>query len=243
MAKFTAKNGIILTGGYNYSPYVTAYDGEHTAGMIDVTGFSEGGQNFIPGLPTGKMNVTMLWDNTALTGAPITITSGGVGNVTVIPEGYTLGAQSLSMPYLTANYSPSGEPAGALQLGTFSFEGSGSTFYGIERGVMLAHQTITNTTTTNGVDDPTGAAVTAICAATLHIWKKCATDTYVVKVQHSTDDNTYADLITFTANASIRTSERIVVASGTVNRYRRIVATRTGAAANPFGFSVHMWRA
>ncbi len=241
MAKISAKNAVVLIKGYNFSTYATAYEGEHTPGLIDVTGFGDGGQNFIPGLPTGKINVSMLWDNTATVGAPLVITAGGTGNVTIIPEGYSLGAQSISMPYVMANYSPSGEPAGALQLGTFEMNGYGAGFVGVERGVMLAHQTITSTTTTTGVDDPTGAAVTAFSAATLHIWTKCAADTYVVKVQHSTDDNTYADLLTFTLNGSALASERILVSSGTVNRYRRVVATRTGAAANPFGFSVHFW--
>jgi hypothetical protein len=243
MAKVAAKNGIVLINGYNFSTYATAYDGEHSFGMVDVTGFSEQGQNFIPGLPTGKFNLAMLWDTTATVGATAVLSALPTGNVTIMPEGYALGNASLSMPFIQGNYSPNGEPAGALQLGTLAFEGYGPTFRGIEYGWALAHATITATTTGTGVLDPTNAAVTAICGATLHIWTKCAADTYVVKVQHSTDNNTWADLITFVANGSALTTERQVIASGTVNKYRRVLATRTGAAANPFGYSVHFWHA
>ena len=243
MAKVSGKNAIILVNGINYSTMAFSLDGEDNAGMIDVTGFTEGGQNFIPGLPSGKLSIGMYWDSTATVGSSPVFGAFPTGNVTVIPNGYALGNQSLSMPFMMGNYAPHGEPAGSVQLGTLNFEAYGSTFRGIEHGWMLAHATITATTTGTGVLDPADAAVTAVCGATLHIWTACAADTYVVKVQHSSDNNTFADLVTFVANGSAITTERQVIASGTINKYRRVLATRTGAAANPFGYSVHFWHA
>jgi hypothetical protein len=244
MSKTTARNGIILINGFNFSTYATAYDGEHLTGMIDVTGFSEGGQNFIPGLPTGKLNLAMLWDTTATTGVTAVLSAFPTGNVTVLPEGYALGNPSISMPFVQANFSPAGEPAGAIQLGTLAFEGYGSTFRGIENGWVLAHATIAATTTGTGFVDPAGAQVTAVCGATLHIWTACAADRYVVKVQHcATIGGAYADLVTFVADGSAITTERQVKASGAIEQYRRVLATRTGANANPFGYTVHFWHA
>ena len=54
------------------------------------------------------------------------------------------------------------------------------------------------------------------------------TDTYVIKIQHATTLPTYSDLITFTLNGTARGAERIAVA-GTINRYVRCQATRTGS--------------
>ena len=181
-----------------------------------------------------------MWSTSAGTVHAALGAAAGSGIVTLAPEGYTLGAPSLSMPYLQTTYTPKSAPDARIDVGTIDFESYGNNA-GVENGVMLAHGTVANTTTGTGVDDPTGAAVTASCAAALHIWTACAADTYVVKVQHSANNSTWADLMTFSADGSVITSERRAVASGTINRYRRVLATRTGAAANPFGFSVHFY--
>jgi hypothetical protein len=244
MSKTTAKNGIVLINGYNFSTFATAYQAEHNMGLVDVTGFSDGGQNFIPGLPSAKLTIDMLWDSTATTGTHAILSPMGNGVVTIIPEGYALGNPSISMPFTQGNYSPKGEPAGAIQLGSLEFAGYGATFRGIENGWALAHGTITNTATGTGFIDPSAGAVTAVCGGTLHIWTPCAADTYVVVIEHSSSAGSgYAPLITFVADGSTRTVERQVIASGTINKYRRIVATRTGSAGNDFGFSVHFWHA
>jgi len=241
MAKFTAKKSIVLVNGYNYSTMAMTYEAVHSPGMVDVTGFGDGGQNFIPGLPSSKMNIGMYWDSTATVGTHAVLSVLPSGAVTIIPEGFVLGNNTVSMPFTLGNYSPHGDPAGAIQIGTLAFEGFGS-YVGIERGWALAHVTITDTTTGVGFVDPTGANVTGICGGTLHIWTKCATDTYVVKIQQSaTIDGVYDDLITFAANGSALTVERQQIASSVIKPYRRFLATRTGTAANPFGFSVHFW--
>lgn len=243
MAKVSAKNAIILVNGYAFSPYAAAYSAEHNTGMIDVTGFTDAGQNFIPGLASAKLGIDMFWDSTVTTGVNAIMQPMGNGVVTLLPEGYpALGANTISMPFQQGNYSPQGEIAGAIKLGTLDFEGYGSTFQGIEFGWCLAHGTITATTTGTGFVDPAAAHVHGICGATLHIWTACAADTYVVKVQHcATLAGAYTDLVTFVANGSAVTVERQVIATGQIEQYRRVLATRTGSAGNPFGYTVHFW--
>tara|TARA_Y100000310_G_scaffold333905_2_gene412442 strand:+ start:14105 stop:14836 length:732 start_codon:yes stop_codon:yes gene_type:complete len=53
----------------------------------------------------------------------------------------------------------------------------------------------------------------------------------IVKIRDSTDDNTFADLITFTAVTAAPASERVVV-TGTVNRYAHTTVTWTGAGSS-----------
>jgi hypothetical protein len=57
--------------------------------------------------------------------------------------------------------------------------------------------------------------------------------TVSVKLQHSTNNSTWSDLVTFTnvTVADTRVSERIAVA-GTINRYTRAVYTITGGTAS-----------
>lgn len=238
MAKISGKNGIILINGYNFSTYFNQYDVNAEAGKLDVTGFGDGVVNYIPGLPTANISGAAFWDKAAAS-IHLALSPRPTGHVTLMPEGYVLGAPTISLPFMQGNYNPRGAINEAIQIGTLNFESYGVNV-GIENGWALAHGIITATTTGTGFDDPTSGAVTATCSATLHVWDATATDTYVVKVQHSTTlGSGYADLITFTANGTSLTSERIAVASGTINRYRRILATRTGAAADTFGFTVH----
>ena len=239
--KLSAKNAIILINGYNFSTYFSSFDIENSVNPIDVTGFGDATQNKIPSILSGKISGSVFWDSAAAK-THLALKSRPTGHVTIIPEGYTLGNASISLPFMQGNYSPKGSPDSALEIGTLDFEsyGGNSANAGVETGVALAHGTITATTTGTGFDDPTAGAVTAACSGTLHIWTATSTDTYVVKIQHSTVlGSGYADLITFTANGTSITSERVAVASGTINRYRRILATRTGAGAQSFGFSVH----
>jgi hypothetical protein len=239
MTKYSGKNAIVLINGYNFSTFASSFETMQDAGKIDVTGFTDGSQNFIPGLPSATINANLFWDSTA-NSVHAALASPTTGNVTIMPLGYTLGNPTLSMPFMQGNYSPNGTPTGAVTVGTLAFESYGGTSRGVENGQALAHATITNTTTGTGFIDESGAAVTAVCSGTLHIWTPCAADTYAVTIEHSDSLATgYSTLITFTLNGSARASERIVVASGSVKPYRRVVATRTGAAGNQFGYSVH----
>jgi hypothetical protein len=57
-----------------------------------------------------------------------------------------------------------------------------------------------------------------------------------VKIQHSTDNVTFADLITFTQATDV-TSQRISV-TGTVNRYTRETRTIGGSSTPTFTYAV-----
>jgi hypothetical protein len=237
--KITAKDATVLINGYKLSTFTTAYEAVAGVDPVEITGFGDGSHNFTPGQNISSMALDMLWSSTAgdVHTALGALTS---GQVTIIPEVYALGCPSFSMPFMQENYNPGGDPSSAIKVGSIKFDALGNDaklFF----GVILQQGSITDTLTGASVLDPSNAAQTAACGAVLHIWTAAAADTYVVKVQHSANDSTWADLITFTADGSTITSERQVVASGTINKYRRVLATRTGSAGNTFGFSVHFF--
>ncbi len=241
MSKLSAKDAIILVNGYNFSTYFMSFEAIADVNKIDVTGFGDGSKNYIPGQLSGAINGPVLWDS-AVAKIQAALSSRPTGHVTILPEGYALGNQSLSLPFMQGNYQPKGAPDSAIEVGTLNFMSYGDN-KGLEFGWALAHATITTTTTGTGSLDPTDDAVTASCSGTLHIWTAPAADRYVVKIQHSTAlGSGYADLVTFTLDGSVIGSERVTVASGVINKYRRVLATRTGTGGNDFGFSVHFWR-
>ena len=240
MTKISAKDGIIVAGGYLLSPSAASYEVNAGNTMVEVTGFTDGWRNYISGTYEGDLAINFFWDS-ASNNVVDALKGLSKKRVTVIPDGYALGNPAISIESEQEFFNPGASPTGALSVGNIRFMTS-SADGGPLLGWALAHGTITTTTTGTGFDDPTGGAVTARCAGVYHVWTPTSTDTYVVKIQHSTTlGSGYADLVTFVRDGTARGSEKVDVASGTINRYRRVVATRTGAAGDSFGFTVTFW--
>jgi hypothetical protein len=110
-------------------------------------------------------------------------------------------------------------------------------------GVALAvGATFTNTTTGSGVDN--GASTANGGAAHLHILTNAASDTYTIIVEGASNSGFSSGLVTlatFTLNASAKGSERIAI-SGTIPRYTRWKATRTGTAGDTVKIAVSLVR-
>ena len=244
MSKITAKNAVVLLGGYNLSTYLTTYEITEGAAPQEVTGFSDGCNNYTPGIFSASVTGNVLWDSTS--DGAYAVARGYAGatsdvHLTILPEGGTAGNPSLSLPITEGGLTPSGTPAGTLNIGNLNFASMG-TNEGVENGTLLHHGAVVDSTTDAGISDSVTGNLTCRCSATLHVWSACASDTYEVKVQHSDDDITYGDLLAFTLDGSAIGSERVSAVSGTLYQYRRVIATRTGAAGDSFGFSVHFWR-
>ena len=241
MAKASAKDGIVLVNGYALSTYALNYEANADVSKLDTTGFTDGCQNFIPGLPTANITTELFWDIDADNTWTALHTIGTTGQVSILPQGGTTGYDAVTMPFVSINFNPHASPSEAIKCGSILFENYG-TGTGLEFGDVLYHGTITTSTTGTGVLDVTNAAATAYCGAALHIWTASTSDTYAIKVQDSADDSTYNDLLSFTLNGSAVNAERVVVASGSIDKYRRIVATRTGSAGNTLGLTVIFYR-
>lgn len=107
----------------------------------------------------------------------------------------------------------------------------------VEIGKILhAHAAETADWTGSSVDDAAGSAAGG--AGYIQVSGFSGFTSVDVKIQHSPDDSTWADLITFTSVTSAPTAERIAVA-GSVDRYVRSVGdvTGTGSATVFVGFA------
>jgi hypothetical protein len=100
------------------------------------------------------------------------------------------------------------------------------------------------TTTTTGATLDQGAATTAGGAVCLHVLTAAATDRYSLVVQGSTTGafaGEQTTLATFSLNGAAVGSERLSL-TGTIPRYTRYIATRTGSAAQPVRVSINLVR-
>lgn len=91
------------------------------------------------------------------------------------------------------------------------------------------------TTSAAGTTEHTSVDLTAVASAntgyvaTLHVMANTATDTTTVKVQHSANNTTWADLATFAVVGSSTTAEEFINNnSAVVNRYVRAHLVRVG---------------
>jgi hypothetical protein len=133
MAKFSAKGAVITIdnsagAAQDVSTDCTSFEIQEDAGALDVTGFGDGSQNFIPGLPVVGITFEFLYD-TATTSGATTVLRGILNSstsktVTVKPE--TAGS-TLTGEFMLDGLSVSGTPAGELKLGTAHFSVMGST--------------------------------------------------------------------------------------------------------------------
>lgn len=219
-----SKASRVLVNDTHLTGTIRGYSLGHTRQLADVTSPLDDGHRWLPGLLGGSLSLQGLFDSTA--GSVHTKASAAVGVdngllVTVLPDGFTIG-----QPAFIAVTDLEGYTVDATVSDAVSVQIDGAPDDGVDWGVSQhAHGAETATGNSTSVDGT--AATTGGGVASLHVTAASGTTpSATVKVQHSTDNSAWVDLITFTA-ATTATSERKTV-TGTVNRYTRETRTISG---------------
>lgn len=237
MTKLAGDHAQVLVGGYDLSTVSQSIGPSQTHDQHDVTCFGEAVHNFINGQQVIALSHKGLFDQ-ASAHAALNLSSVEDAVISVLLGENAVpavGGIVFLMDNKAGSYQVAPEISAAIP---FNAEYAVKSARGGGWGKILTPPvTITNTTDGAAVDN--GALSSNGGIATLHVLTACAADTYAVKVQHSADDVTYADLVTFTLDASAIGGEfQTVAVAATVNRYLRYQATRTGAAGNDFRLAV-----
>jgi hypothetical protein len=130
--KSSAKSAVITlsdpTTPRTISGDVQSFSIEHSAGLIDITGFNEGGQNFIPGLPVHSVTLDLLYNNTTTTGAWTVMraiqTAGTACTLTIKPDPTGL---TLTLICFPESFNLSATPDSSLSMGSIRFVQMGAT--------------------------------------------------------------------------------------------------------------------
>lgn len=231
MAYVHGKGTTLLLGGYNLSSWFKEASVSNSFETAETTTFGNSAKTYITGLADGTMSLSGMFDGAA--GAVDEYLSTVVGatasaTATVCPEGLTYGKAAFSCAARHTSYEISA-PVGDVVSAKTEIKADG----GINRGVLLAAAAaVTTTGTGTGVDQTASSTLGAI--GYLHVTANTRTATSTFKVQHSTDNTTFADLITFTGVATnVVSGERVAVATGTtVNRYVRASHTPGGSTGS-----------
>lgn len=121
MAKVSAKNAVIIIHGNDLSKDAVSYNVTDQVDSVEVTGFTEGTHNFVPGLLNGNLTVDFLWNSS--TGGAFTILSPLVGTtgstVSIYPE--VAGGKRWTGVFFLKGITVSGSPADSVKLGSCEF--------------------------------------------------------------------------------------------------------------------------
>jgi hypothetical protein len=226
------RNAAVLHGAYNLSSFLNDGSVATDSETAETTAFGNSAKTYISGLKDGTVSASGMFDGSA--SAIDEVLQASLGSDTLSPvlfamAGLTAGNRCRLLQAKTTSYEVS-SPVGDVVSVSYDAQSDG----GIDAGVILANGA--QTTSTNSASIDNAASSTNGGLAQLHVTANSMNNNTVLKVQHSADNSTWVDLVTFTTVATtVTTSERSVVSSATtVNRYLRATSTMSGTGSITF---------
>lgn len=226
------KNTVVLVDANDLSSFFNEASSTREVETAETTSFGSSAKTYISGLKDGTISVSGMFDGSA--SAVDQILTAAIGSATdsittIAVEGTATGGLCHMAAVQETSYEVT-SPVGDVVSTSAEFQADG----GVESGRVLTSTAISTATTTNGTAVDNAAATTNGGVAHLHVTANTRNGTTTVKVQHSADNSTWVDLVTFTTvTASTTTSQRVELAAGTtVNRYLRSQVTTAGASGS-----------
>jgi hypothetical protein len=234
------KNVNVFLDQYDFSTYFNNVSASTTIDTAETSAFGTSAKSYVVGHRDGTVSLSGMFEATESVGTDQFFAS-ALGSATkikliVAPEGNSVGAGAIVLVADDTSYEVSSAIADIVQASA-EFQSTDA----VEHGKILSSgSAISATGNGTGVDN--ALATTNGGAGFLSVPVNTRNGNITVKIQHSADDSTFADLVTFTVvSSTAKTSERVEVASGTtVNRYLRVnytVAGSTGSATPVVAFT------
>jgi predicted secreted protein len=235
MAFRHGKSTRVLIGSSDLSTYFNDTSVSTSVETAETTTYGVAGDSktYVTGLNDSTISISGLFADEA--GEADEVITAAIGSDTDVvftiaqDGGLIVGRRCLLGQSIETKYDLSSPVADVVST-SLDLQSDGESVHGF---VLAASESISSTSTGTSVDGIASSSNGGI--ATLHVTANTRDGSITVKVQHSADNVTFADLATFSVVPSTTiTSERLSVASGTtVNRYLRVsytVAGSTGSA-------------
>ena len=244
--KTSTRYSRLIAGGYDLSGDLRSIGSVGVSfDQTDVTAWSDSAMQYLAGFGTVTLDgMTALFSNTATAIGPVDAGShvalAALGSQYVslfigVRAAPAVGDNTFSSAFEQGGYTSAAGISDALTVSA-SFYNSGALPTSVNVwGTALAVGAEWSATT-NGVSVDGGAASTRGYIAFLHLLQTStamASNNWSFKIEHGTNDSTWATLGTFSGNGSAITAVRLE-GTGTVNRYVRFVGTRTAGVARPW---------
>lgn len=226
------KNVNVFLDEFDFSTYFNDVSASTSVDTAETSAFGTSAKSYIVGHRDGTISLSGMFEGTASTGTD-EFFDDALGNATktkiiVAPQGNSLAAGAIMLVADDTSYEVSSAIADVVQASA-EFQSTDA----VEHGKILSSgSAISATGNGTGVDNTTSS--TNGGAGFVSVPVNSRNGTIGVKVQHSADNSTFADLVSFTTVTSTqKTSERVEVASlTTINRYLRVVYTVAGSSGS-----------
>lgn len=233
------RNAKVVVNALDLSAYFNEGSIKRSMEPADVTTFANNSHTYIPGLMDGTISLGGFFDGSA---SAVDATLAGALQaatdtlVTFAPEGMAIGRNTYVTQAQETSYDVSAPVSDAVSISA-EFQSN----VGLWSAESL-HDLEADSTSTNSTSVDAGASSAIGGAAFLHVTANTRSSNTTIKVEHSSDNTSWAALATFTVvPTNTTTSERLVVASGTtINRYLRAASTLsagTGAITYTLSFA------
>ena len=223
------KKTAVLLNSTDMSPFLNEATTTQEIETAETTTFSDDDKTYIVGLADGTISTSGLFDSTA--GASDEVLNGTLGNedntFTVLPEGNVNGRRAILANGQLTSYEISSPVADVIAISA-EVQADG----GLLHGVSLAGAEVTSSASATTTEVDHGSATYSGGLFNLHVTDNTRDGATTIKVQHSADNATYADLVTFTSVSASATDGESITSTGTVNRYLRTLSTLAGSSGS-----------
>lgn len=234
MAFIHGKAGAVYIDGVDLSAYCQKVSKKANVDTPETTTLQAAAKTYITGVPDAQLSIDAIFD--AAVGAitpKLDSMFGAAVNpiVQVCPAGgAVVGERCYFMQAIEMDYSEIVDigDANKVNFNLQSVTGFESAVISHPKGAETATGNDTNAAQDNGAGTPTS---TNGLSAALEVFALAGTGgpSLTAVIQHSTDNSTYVDLVSFAAQTTAPGSQRVAVAVGTtINRYLRSRRTISG---------------
>lgn len=226
-------NSRVLANERAVSSTVAGYTVSHQRAVSEVTTLTDGGGRFVPGLMSGSLVLRGPQDSVGQDLHGELTAAAGVDNsllVTVCPYGTAIGLFSMTVLGDIAEHAIDASVSDAVGF-TMTAQADESADMG-----FIVHALGAETVDGNGTSVDRGAlgATANGGVAALHVTAFSGLTSAALKIQHSTDNSSWSDLVSFTSVTAVTSERKLIAAGTTVNRYVRAVTDVTGTGSVTF---------
>ena len=222
------KKTAVLFNATDMSPYLNEATTTQEIETAETTAFSDDDKTYIVGLADGTISTSGMFDSSA--GASDAVLNGLIqqddNTFTVYPEGVARTNRAVLANGALTSYEVSSPVADVVAISA-EIQADGGLLHGID---LTGQQIVSASGVTTEVNN--GAATTGGALFNLHVTANDRDGATTIKVQHSSDNATYADLVTFTSVSASTTTGETITSNGTVNQYLRAEHTLAGSSGS-----------
>ena len=226
MAFRHGKSTKVLFGKFNMSAFLNESSVSESVEVAESTTYGKSAKTYIVGLADATVSLSGMFDGDTNASDDVFDTALGddLGRViTIAPEGLAVGRRVRICTAKSTSYESS-SPVGDVVSVSCEVQSDG----GVDAAISLIDLAAVSATA-NGTSQDGTASSTNGGSANLHVTENTRNGNTTIKVQHSADNSTWADLINFAVVGSATTTAERLVVTGTVNRYVRIQHTLAGS--------------